>query len=77
MLVLTHKNFRIAADPHQWIIQRRRLEGGRQRWDSNCFHKSLSGAVFGLARLKVCDFERVTPEDLETLCDHLDNFEKN
>jgi len=72
---------RIVTDQWQWIVQRSRFVDGKKRWDSLLFHKTLDGAVIGLANIELRtaeggtetlrDFDGILPEDLDTLCQRL------
>ncbi len=77
MKILINADTRLATDPHQWLIQNRRVANGKERWDSVVFYKTLSDAALGLARLKVYDYEGVLPHELETLCRRLDTLAAN
>jgi hypothetical protein len=77
MKILINADTRLATDPHQWLIQNRRVANGKERWDSVAFYKTLSSAALGLARLKVYDFDGVQPHELETLCKRDDTLVAN
>ncbi len=76
MIIRINRDWRIASDPLQWIVQKRRTVKGQDKWDAIAFFRRLDGAVLHLARRHV----RMLPgsygaEALPLLCQALDRLE--
>lgn len=53
MIIRINPDWRIANDPLQWIVQRRRTVKGQDRWENVSYHGTLDNAVLWLARTRV------------------------
>ena len=75
MIININQDYRIASDPHQWIVQRRRSVKDREKWDSLGYFGHLDNAVVWLARHRILPMGGVYgPEALEPLCRALDSL---
>ena len=50
MIIYINPDWRIRSDPLNWIIEKRRKGGVRERWDSVGYYGDLDHAIVGLAR---------------------------
>ena len=76
MIIRINRDWRIASDPLQWIVQRRRTVKGQDKWDAIAFFGSLDRAVLHLARRRVRMLPTsYGPEALPLLCQALDRLE--
>ena len=73
MIICLNADWRIDSDPLQWIIQRRRVVKGEDRWQAVSFHRDFIGAVVRLVdgEVKVIPGE-YSSEDLIALLHALD-----
>lgn len=53
MIIHLNPDWRIASDPRQWIVQKRRTAKGREKWDSKSFHVTLDSAVLWAAQRRI------------------------
>ncbi len=54
MIITINPYWRLASDPLQWILQRRKPRRGEpDEWRALEFHKSLDGAVLALVRRRI------------------------
>lgn len=53
MIISINPDWRIASDPLQWIVQKRRTVNGRDKWDRLAFFRDLERAVLWLVRRRV------------------------
>ena len=53
MIVPINKQYRIASDPYQWIIQKKRSRKGEDDWDPQTFHPTIDSAFQSLGELMV------------------------
>jgi hypothetical protein len=53
MIIQINPDWRIANDPLQWVIQKRRTVRGTKRWGNVSYRHSLDGAVVRLAQTRV------------------------
>lgn len=75
MIIRINDDWRIASDPLQWIIQKRRTVKGQEKWDSLAFFGDLDRAVLHLARRRVRLLPgSYGPEALPVLCQALDRL---
>jgi hypothetical protein len=75
MIIHLNHDWRIASDPLQWIIQKRRTVKGQDKWDSLAFFGDLDRAVVHLARRRVRMLPgSYGPEALPVLCQALDRL---
>ncbi len=76
MIIRINRDWRIASDPLQWAVQKRRTVKGSDKWDTVAFFGSLDGAVLHLARRRVRMLPgSYGPEALPLLCQALDRLE--
>ena len=76
MIIRINQDWRIASDPLQWIVQKRRTVKGQDKWDSLAFFGKLDGAVLHLARRRMRMLPgSYGPEALPLLCQALDRLE--
>ena len=69
MIIPINEQYRVATDPYQWIIQRKRTRKGNEVWESQTYHPSVDGAVRSLG-------ERMVRESkTQTLVDALEAVE--
>ncbi len=73
MIITINPDWRLASDPLQWILQRRKPRRGEpDEWRALEFHKSLDGAVLALVRRRIrCMGGTYGPEVLKPLSDAL------
>ncbi len=57
MIIHINPDWRIRSDPLNWIIEKRRKGGAKERWNAMGYYGDLDGAVLGLAqrRLRVME----------------------
>ncbi len=53
MIIRINRDWLIASDPLQWIVQRRRSVNGKDRWESLAFYRDLERAVLWLAERQI------------------------
>ena len=70
MIIPVNDRYRIASDPHQWMIQESRTRNGEAEWESRYYFGTLESAVMELRELMV------RTSDGETLVDDLADIEK-
>ena len=76
MIIRINRDWRIASDPLQWIVQRCRTVKGRDKWDCISFHRSLDSAVIWLAGRRIRTLPgSYGPEALPALYQALDRLE--
>ena len=70
MIIPIDQQYRIATDPYQWIVQRKRTRAGQEDWQSQTYHSTFESAVRELG-------ERMVRESkANTLVDALADLEK-
>ena len=75
MIIQLNEDWRIASDPHQWLVQRRRAVNGQDKWESLTFHKSLDKACLSLAQRQLRDLGTdYRTEDLIGFCRAVDSL---
>ena len=69
MIITINADWRLASDPLQWILQRRKpRKGAPDEWRGLEFHKTLDGAVVALVRRRIrCMGGAYGPEALQPL----------
>ena len=68
MIVHINRDWRIATDPHQWLVQKRRAVNGQDKWGSLTYHKTLDKACLSLAQRQLRDL------DTDYWCEELIGF---
>ena len=53
MIIPINEQYRVATDPYQWIIQRKRTRKGNEVWESQTYHPSVDAAVRNLGERMV------------------------
>ena len=53
MIIRINEQYRVATDPYQWIIQRKRTRKGNEVWESQTYHPSADAAVRSLGERMV------------------------
>ena len=76
MIIQINPDWRLASDPLQWILQRRKPRRGEpDEWRALEFHKSLDGAVLALVRRHIrCMGGTYGPKALKPLVTSLDQL---
>ena len=70
MIIPIDQQYRIATDPYQWIVQKKRTRNGKEEWQSQTYHSTFESAVRELG-------ERMVRESkANTLVDALADLEK-
>ena len=79
MIINVNLDWRIRSDPYNWIIEKRRKGGARERWNAVAYHGDLDHAIIGLARRRVQVMEgtRYQAEALAPLCRALAALERD
>ncbi len=75
MIIRINPDWRIASDPAQWIVQKRRTVKGHDRWENISYHADLDNAVLRLAQKRIWLMDGdYGPDALPVLCHALDNL---
>ena len=53
LIIRINEQYRVATDPYQWIIQRKRTRKGNEVWESQTYHPSVDAAVRSLGERMV------------------------
>ena len=53
LIIRINEQYRVATDPYQWIIQRKRTRKGNEDWESQTYHPSVDAAVRSLGERMV------------------------
>ncbi len=53
MIIHINPDWRIRSDPYNWIIEKRRKGGAKERWNAVGYYGDLDYAIVGLARRRV------------------------
>ena len=53
MIIPINEQYRVATDPYQWIIQKKRTRKGNEVWESQTYHPSVDAAVRSLGERMV------------------------
>ena len=53
LIIRINEQYRVATDPYQWIIQRKRTRKGNEVWESQTYHPSADAAVRSLGERMV------------------------
>ena len=68
MIMRFNADWRVAPDPLNWTVQRRRIVKGEDRWAAVAFHRDLTGAVLSLMDKQIRSLPgEFTSEDLIAL----------
>ena len=63
MIIPINERYRVATDPFQWIIQRKRTRKGNEVWESQTYHPSVDAAVRSLGERMVRECKTETLVD--------------
>ena len=63
MIIPINERYRVATDPCQWIIQRKRTRKGNEVWESQTYHPSVDAAVRSLGDRMVRECKTYTLVD--------------
>ena len=75
MIITINPDWRLASDSLQWVLQKRKLVKGEERWRSLAFFGDLDRAVCELARRRIRILPGVYgPEALKPLVTSLDQL---
>ena len=75
VIIWINSDWRVVGDPDQWIVLKRRIVTGRERWESRAYCKTLDYALLLLAQWRIRMMEGEYPaEALPTLCQALDSL---
>lgn len=76
MIIRINPDWRIASDPLQWIVQKRRTVNGQDRWEGVSYHAGLDNAVLRLAQKRIWLMDGdYGPDALPALCHALDSLQ--
>lgn len=53
MIININPDWRIRSDPYNWIIEKRRKGGAKERWNAMGYYGDLDGAVLGLVQRRI------------------------
>ncbi len=69
MIIQINSDWRIRSDPYNWIIEKRRKGGVKERWNAAGYYGDLDRAVLGLVQRRIRVMEGTYPaEALTPLC---------
>ena len=75
MIITINPDWRLASDPLQWVLQKRKLVKGEERWRALAFFGDLDRAICELARRRIRILPGVYgPEALQPLVTSLDQL---
>jgi len=63
LIIRINEQYRVATDPYQWIIQRKRTRKGNEVWESQTYHPSADAAVRSLGERMVRECKTETLVD--------------
>ena len=63
LIIPINEQYRVATDPYQWIIQRKRTRKGNEVWESQTYHPSADAAVRSLGERMVRECKTQTLVD--------------
>ena len=63
MIIPIAQQYRIATDPYQWIVQKKRTRNGKEEWQSQTYHPTLESARMELLERMVRASDAQTPVD--------------
>ena len=66
MIIPINQQYRIATDPYQWTIQKKRTRCGEEEWRAETYHPTFESALQSLGELLF------RQSDAETLTDALE-----
>ncbi len=53
MIIRINPDWRIRSDPYNWIIEKRRKGGAKERWNAVGYYGDLDRAVLGLVQRRI------------------------
>ena len=63
MIIPIDQQYRIATDPYQWIVQKKRTRNSKEEWQSQTYHPTLESARMELLERMVRASDAQTPVD--------------
>ena len=69
MIIPIDEQYRIATDPYQWMVQKKRTRRNKEDWQSQTYHSTFESAVRELGE------RMVRTSDAQTLVDALADLE--
>ena len=63
MIIPVNEHYRIATDPHQWMVEKARTRNGKKDWEPKLFYPTFESALKGLGELMVRRSEAQTLAD--------------
>ena len=63
MIIPIDQQSRIATDPYQWSVQKKRTRNGKEEWQSQTYHPTLESARMELLERMVRASDAQTPVD--------------
>ena len=61
VIININPDWRIRSDPYNWMIEKRRKGGAKERWNAMGYYGDLDGAVLGLVQRRIHVMEGNTP----------------
>ena len=75
MTIEINANWRIRADPYQWIVEKSRTKSGLKGWEGIAYWHDLSEAAIWLAERQLRDLDTdYRIDDLSSLCQAVDSL---
>ncbi len=53
MIIQINPDWRIRSDPYNWIIEKRRKGGTKERWNAVAYYGDLDKAIVGLVQRRI------------------------
>ncbi len=53
MIIQINPDWRIRSDPYNWIIEKRRQGGAKERWNAVAYYGDLDKAIVGLVQRRI------------------------
>ena len=63
MIIPINQQYRIATDPYQWIVQKKRSRKGKEDWESQTYHPSIQSALQSFGEFMVRQSDATTLTD--------------
>jgi hypothetical protein len=77
LIIRINADWQCASDSMQWLLQRRRVVKGQDRWDNVSYHTSLDSAVWRLAQKRIWLMDGdYGPDALPVLCQAVDSLKR-
>ncbi len=73
MIIQLNADWRITSDALQWIVHKRKVVRGEERWQALSYHKDVAGALVYAGLRRVREISGIVgPEGLQPLVSALD-----